>query len=231
MGQSPFAGGASGVIQFLSLYLLVLAFFILLVAISTFEDIKSKAVMDSLSSTFASVLPPTTSLTTFTSDTGNVLAGQEFLDEVKGLFETEVGVTKVEIIQSGQLLRVVLSADELFAAGEPKIRDAQLPLVDRVVGTLSASPPGLLHEIEFVIATESRDGRILPVEQTLQMARAGEFARQLIARGAPRQSVSIGLRRGRADQIELLFRVRSRKDARKLTDRLSGQPDAQGEEP
>ena len=187
--------------------------------------------MDSLSSTFASVLPPTTSLTTFTSDTGNVLAGQEFLDEVKGLFETEVGVTKIEIIQSGQLLRVVLSADELFAAGEPKIRDAQLPLVDRVVGTLSASPPGLLHEIEFVIATESPDGRILPVEQTLQMARAGEFARQLIARGAPRQSVSIGLRRGRPDQIELLFRVRSRKDARKLTDRLSGQPDAQGEEP
>ena len=43
--RSPVVSTTSLVLQFLSLYLLVLAFFILLVTISTFEEVKSDAVM------------------------------------------------------------------------------------------------------------------------------------------------------------------------------------------
>ena len=63
---------------FLALYLLVLAFFIVLVTISSLEDVKSKAVMDSLTSTFSSLLPPTTDLTFFASREGDILAGEAF---------------------------------------------------------------------------------------------------------------------------------------------------------
>jgi len=55
--QGP-GSGSSSIFLFLSLFLLVLAFFILLVSISTVENVKSQAVMDSLTSTFTTVLPP-----------------------------------------------------------------------------------------------------------------------------------------------------------------------------
>ncbi|MCG8508815.1 MAG: hypothetical protein MI741_06260, partial [Rhodospirillales bacterium] len=67
---------------FLALYLLVLAFFIVLVTISTPEDVKSQAVMDSLSSTFSSLLPPSTDLTAFSSREGDLLAGQALQEEM-----------------------------------------------------------------------------------------------------------------------------------------------------
>lgn len=43
------------------------AFFILMFSMSTFEDVKTNAVRASLNSAFASVVPPNTEATTFTS--------------------------------------------------------------------------------------------------------------------------------------------------------------------
>ena len=71
---------------FLGLFLLVLAFFILLVSISTFETVKSTAVMDSLSSTFTTVLPPTSDPTEFNAKDGDIIAGETFQQEITMLF-------------------------------------------------------------------------------------------------------------------------------------------------
>ena len=54
------------------------AFFILLFSMSTFEDVKTSAVRASLNSAFASVVPPNTEATTFTSTTGRFLGNDEF---------------------------------------------------------------------------------------------------------------------------------------------------------
>ena len=69
------AGVDSTIALFLGLYLVVLAFFILLVSISSIEKTKSSKVMDSLSSTFTSLLPPSADLTTFTAKDGDIIAG------------------------------------------------------------------------------------------------------------------------------------------------------------
>jgi len=80
------ARGGSTIAVYLSLFLVVLAFFILLVTISSVEQVKSNAVMDSLTSTFASVMPPSTDLTPFAAKEGDVIAGQVFQEEVTGFF-------------------------------------------------------------------------------------------------------------------------------------------------
>ena len=81
----PASGGMDGKSQsiflFLSLFLLVFAFFIVLVSISTLEEVKSNAVKDSLTSTFTTVLPPSTDPTEFTSKDGDFLAGQQFQEQ------------------------------------------------------------------------------------------------------------------------------------------------------
>ena len=213
-GASTGQGGGSTIL-FLALYLLVLAFFILLVSISTLEKVKSQAVMDSLTSTFAAILPPTSDLTQFAAKDGDVLAGQVFQSQLTELFSTAVQVIKIEVVQPGRLMRVVLPSDSLFFPGTTKIREAQFPLLDRVVATLSGRPPGLRYEMQFVIGSPYATGTSLPIGGTLETSRASVFVRDMLSRGAPPDSLSVGLKPGDPDEITLWFHVRLRDEERK----------------
>lgn len=198
----------SWVTLFLGLYLLVLAFFIVLVSISTPEQVKSKAVKDSLSSAFSSLLPPTMRPETFLAKEGDVVAAREFQERITGVFAAAMRVARIEIVQPGRLMRVLVPADVMFEAGGSRIRDTQIALLDRVVASLSARPPGLRYDMEFVVGSADSGGGAMPTGQTLEIARAGAFAREMTGRGAPPDSVAIGVRPGDPGDVAIWFWVR-----------------------
>jgi len=207
--QPQAKGGENTVALFLGLYLVVLAFFILLVTMSTLEESKSKKVMDSLSSTFTSIMPPSADLQTFKSKDGDVLAGQEFQQQVTGIFATALGIDKVKTVQPGRQMRLQLEADSLFFDNEARIRPAMYPLLDRTVAALSNRPSGLRFDLEFIIGTATaKDGKTMPVEQTLEVLRAGAFARAMNERGIPPDSLSVGMRPGHVGEIVIWFYTR-----------------------
>ena len=219
------AAGSSTTGLFLALYLLVLAFFMVLVTISSPEDVKSKAVMDSLTSTFSSLLPPTTDLTAFVSREGDMLAGQAFQEEVTGIFASDIQVAKAEIVQPGKLMRVIVPADALFLGDTAEVREGQIPLLDRIVASLSAGALGLRHDMEFVIGSPFTSEKNLPTGETLETARAGAFVRAMHARGVPPESVSIGLKPGNPAEIILRFFVRTQEEVRlKFEEAVEKQP-------
>ncbi len=222
-------GNNSTILQFLSLYLLVLAFFVLLVTISTFEKVKSSAVMDSLNSTFATVLPPSTELTSFNSKSGPILAGQAFQDKTNKLFATTLGVEKIEVIQPGRIMRVQMAADSLFETGKAVMREGQRPMIDRLIASLSSRPPGFQFDMEFVIGSAYATGNNLPIGQTLEMLRAGAFVREMLSRGIPPDAISIGMRHVEQGQVVMWFYVRSPEDARKFYSRLIAPPEKPSE--
>jgi len=202
-------GGDNTIALFLGLYLVVLAFFILLVTISTLEESKSKKVMDSLSSAFTSIVPPSADLQSFKSKDGDVLAGQEFQQQITGIFATELGIDKIETVQPGRQMRLVLASDGLFFQGEARIRPAMYPLLDRTVAALSNRPAGLRFDLEFVIGTPTlADGKTMPIAQTLEVARAGAFARAMAERGIPPDSISVGMRPGHVGEALIWFYTR-----------------------
>jgi len=203
----PASRGDHTIALFLGLYLLVLAFFIVLVSISTPEDVRSKAVMSSLSSTFASILPPSTDLTPFATREGEVVA-LALQSDVQGLFTTAIQVAKVEIVNPGRLMRVQLPSASLFFPDSAELREGQSPLLDRIVATLSAAPPGMRHDMEFIIGTRYAENGLLPDDETLSTKRASAFAKELAKRGAPPGSVAIGLQPGDSEEIVLRFHVR-----------------------
>lgn len=211
---------------FLSLYVLVLAFFIVLVTISSPEKIKSRAVMDSLSSTFASLLAPRTDLTAFTSNEGDLLAAQAFQEQIAAVFASPIRIAQVEVVQPGRLMRVVMASDSLFLPGTAELREAHIPLLDRIVASLSVTTPGLHYDMEFLIGSPPVDGGMLPVAATLETARAGAFARAMTARGTPPNSVAVGLRPGDPRQIVLRFFVRPHNEVRLEFDRTSRRQEA-----
>ncbi len=206
--------GGSTISLFLGLYLLVLSFFILLVTISTREELKTRAVMDSLTSTFRTILPPTTDLTAFSAKEGEVVIRQRFQEQITKIFTTAMRVIKVEIVQPGRVMRVVMPADALFLTGGTEIRPARFPLLDRLVATLSARPPGVRYDMEFVIDSAYTPDNDLPLRQTLEMARVGFFARAMLARGVPPDSISVGLKPGSRENVVIWFYVRDPEETR-----------------
>lgn len=202
------SGAPNSIALFLSLFLLVLAFFIVLVSISTVEKVKSDAVRDSLSSTFRAVLSPSTNPTEFTSKDGNILAGQQFQEQITDLFATSIQVAKVEIVRPGSLMRIKLPVSAMFAEGATEVRPVAVPVLDRIVAVLSSRPPGLRFDMEFVIGSPLGENKSLPVAQTLESERAGNLAREMARRGVPPDSIAVGIQPGRADQVTIWFFVR-----------------------
>ncbi|HER26288.1 MAG TPA: hypothetical protein ENI69_04185, partial [Rhodospirillales bacterium] len=197
--------GGSSIALFLGLYLLILAFFIMLVSISTLEEVKTKAAMKSLSATFTSILPPSLDLTAVSSTDGAVLAGQNFQQQITNMFSTTIQVSKVDVIQPGRLMRIRLKADVLFEADSAQVRPSVQPLMDRIVAAVSGRPPGQRFDMEFVVESTSATD----IEQTLEMLRAGNFARDMLARGLPPDSLAVGLEPGDGGGVTIWFYVRS----------------------
>ncbi len=203
------------VLQFLSLYLLVLAFFILLVTISTVDKDKVDAVVDSIKS----------DAEIDKKQSGPILAGQVFQDKTTELFATALGVQKIEIMQLGKIMRIQMTADALFEPERAITKKSQQPLIDRVIAALSSRPPGYQFDMEFVIGSAYSTGQILPTQQTLEMRRAGAFVREMLNRGAPPDAVSIGMGHIDEGQAVMWFYVRSPKDAKKFYKRLIAPPE------
>jgi len=202
------------IMVYLSLFLLILAFFIVLVAYSTIEESKSRAVINSLTSTFNTFRESGAKPTDFTSKEGNVLGRQEFQEQVTGIFSTTLQVANVDVVQPGRLMRVTMPVKAMFVDGENRVRPNVLAFFDRISASLGTPPPGLKFDMEFVIASPYREDGKMAVEETLEMARAGAFARAMTSRGAPPDSISIGLAAPGAyqgeDQVVLRFYIRNR---------------------
>lgn len=193
---------------FLGLFLLVLAFFIMLVSISTFEEVKSSQVMDSLTSTFTTVLPPTSDPVDFNAKDGDILAGEAFQEQITSIFSTAIQVEKIEVVQPGRLMRLQMRVNVLYLDGQTTVREDQYPLLDRIIAILSNRPPGLRQDMEIIIGSRVTEGVSLPVGQTLEMSRVGEIARLMVSRGAPPDSISVGMKPGDPNEISLWFWVR-----------------------
>jgi len=174
---SPPTNGA--VALFLALYLLLLAFFILLNTISTFEEVKTREVQESLSSAFAAILPPTTSLQTVTSIEGPTVSAQETQDKLGHLFETAIKVVRVEVIQPGKLMEVIMHVDQLFDTNSILVRERQADFMRQLAEVLADDDGYASYEMEMVMGSQIEDKGTIQIENNLQIAQAGSFAREL----------------------------------------------------
>ncbi|MDA0239031.1 MAG: flagellar motor protein MotB [Proteobacteria bacterium] len=208
-------------LQFLSLYLLVLAFFILLVTISTFEEVKSQAVMDSLNTTFANARPAETDPTLFTSRAGQVLSSPQFLTDIQAVFTTAVEAARIEIVHPGRVMRIIMPLESLFFPGESRIRESQVALIDRVIASLNGRPRGVHYDMEFVVGTARTDNGEMPTAQGLPMTRAGVFVREMMSRGVPPDAISIGLRSVNPNEAVIWFYVRSENELQAIYRRFA----------
>ncbi len=207
-GKRSFSAGQTAgngsIVQLLSLFLLLLVFFIVLNAQSVQTVARVKAATSSVERSFHIDPRLRDGDDPVASRTGTVFA-VERLNGVGDLFATAIAVATVTTVSPGQLMEVRLAADELFEPNTAEVRHDRQGLIDRVTDSLRESRAGERIELDALLAI-SPSG---PGQAPGPIERASALARTLIANGAPTERITIGIERGEPGAARLLFSIRT----------------------
>jgi len=204
----------NGSLIFLSLFLLLLAFFILLNALATIEETKSRQVLTSVAATFRSVVDADTSAQVLLSELGPASEPDEILEAMEQLWVTAVSVTKVETLSAGQLMQITMPVNELFLGGKAVLRSDRKQLLERAARVLSVQAKSVVAELELVLGTPPIDPAKLEEDPSLAIQRAVVLAGALLEVGAAKDKVSTGVRVGDPKVLRLRFAIREAARAR-----------------
>lgn len=188
------AGGAEAFMPiqaFLSLYLVLLAFFIVLASFSQPETGRVVKAIASVRASFPSDLP-------FGSATGEatnlfVEANRGLPERVGRLVEADLPIAPPRRDPSTGEIATEMPVSSLFA--EAALSRPGEAFLHRVSSFLAAPPEGTVLVVTVLVP----DGDALSVE------RATRIARRLIEGGAPGPTVTVGLERGSGSSVRFLF--------------------------
>ncbi len=206
--HSPNPKAGDAIYIFLGLYLLLLAFFILLNSISTYEEIKTKKAIESLSSTFAATGPPTEKPVVFTSDVGAIPEAEQLQNVITHLVKTAIPIEEVKLKRGGGQMRVTIPVETMFEPDSARILPGVEEFLNGLAEALSTPPPGFRFDFEATLGAAELRAEILKDGEPLQLSRAGALARDLRRRGAPARSVAVGVEPGDPAGLRLLFYIR-----------------------
>lgn len=205
----PKAPGDSTTPIFLALYLIILAFFILMNAISSRQEARSDAVLGSLGATFSEPALVATGPFDVAPGSGVFSAIADFENTVRALFEAEFPFVKVSPYQPFGQMQVEIPVESIYAPGRTTPLAEQAPFFDRLAAALNREIPGHHFEAELLIALPVAEARNPTPERAIAVERAGAFARQLDARNVSANHVSVGIEEGDPAMLRLLFFARA----------------------
>lgn len=194
-------------VQELSLFLLLLAFFIVLFNVSRYDSGRADAVGESLSSTFRSTGVPTRHPLQNTSQTGDAPGDELVLEKLSDLVRTEIDVVEVKVLRAGRLLQARFSTDRLFRPGTADLRADRGPLIAKLAGLVGNPAQGRRHKAEIFIGSDwvtpdqIRNSLPLPIE------RAAAVAERLVGGGALPGTVMGGIRPDDEGMVTILYRI------------------------
>lgn len=192
---------------FLGLYLILLAFFILLSTISSLSVSKSAAAVGSINSAFRS----DSRVEALTGDSILLVQGAGQLDRnllgaVRASFSGAFPNEEIDETVVGTAVRFVLSMDRIFQPGSPAVQEEADDLLERLAASLESSAVGFRNEVEVVLRTGADLRSVGNPERRLLIERAGTLAREMVAKGVHVRSVQTGLRAGTSGTIAFFFR-------------------------
>jgi outer membrane protein OmpA-like peptidoglycan-associated protein len=199
--------GGSHIILLLSLNLILLAFFILLNALSDFEETRTRAVIDSVNRAFSGRVDAAEAPPVRQSSLGALPETASLLREIGSLFESIIPAAQTEENQKATLIRIRLPQTALFASGEAVVRPARRALIQRLAKALLRSPnERVTYRLEALLGVSAESGSA-GRDRPLEMRRAGALAARFVAEGLTPESLSTGLLPGAAGTMQFVLRV------------------------
>jgi len=196
------------VVIFLSIYLLLLAFFVVLNAISNEDRTRVEAALGSVNATFRPIRQPRSELIDILSDSTEVEGNADFLEEVYRAFESLIDVPGLAATRDGNTIEVILPESFLFAPLSPSLRPERAALFEQLAELLKTSVAGRRNEVRFAVGVGSELPNPEHLSQNLAVMRAAALAEAFTGREVPTDSIMVGLAVGDAGNIRLSFLAR-----------------------
>lgn len=194
------------IIAMLSLKLLLLAFFILLATMSRYEEERSRAVMDSVATTFKGQIQAVVNSNKPDAALGMKDKQANLQRRIESLFKQTLPLVEVETSADGRVLRVEAAADTLFDDGEAEVIAQRGVMLRRLANALASAPSDLKpFQLEVQHAVAPNDS---PAEGRLPVYRAGALVRHLVGLGLPRERLATGLWPTGGDSNRVAFEIR-----------------------
>ncbi len=203
-----------GNVVLMSLYLLLVAFFVLLNSMAQFEEFRIEEAMGSVKSEFRNEWATADTGPSLPSQKGRAPAVDDFHGEVRQFFEELLPVDHVDLVRQGDIIRLAVPIDDLFRPDEVTPRPRGGPFLDRLAVSLKQKRPGLQAEVEMVLGT----GITLPggdnAVGAFELRRVSSLAHAMRRRGVAAPAVRTGLVPGDPGQISFIFRLHDETRAR-----------------
>jgi len=205
-GPAPTEGQTDDptVVVFLGLYLLLLAFFILLNTISSFDAKKSESAKDSVGAAFSDILPPVLRAREEKISKGAVLALDSYQGQVQAALATIISLVETTSLGEGQL-RVNTSVEELFDAKGEELNEDALAFMDKIARVLRRKEPGVRRQLEIVIGVGDTLPEQVDAGSSTELRQVSVFIHQLVEREVEPGLISIGLSPGNEGGIVMFF--------------------------
>ncbi len=213
LAQKIFRRGSNSdgnIVALLSLKLLLLAFFILLSTISSFEEERTRAVMESVTTTFAGETPtpefhqPTDAALGMLESATPALA-----DQIESLFKATLPAVEMEQSSDGKVLRLEAPASSLFVVNSINLAPGRGVLIQRLANALTREDSTLEHfDLQFLHTVPERAGL---ASDSLPVLRTGIVVRSLEEQGLASADVATGLHPVGADEDgseRIIFEIR-----------------------
>ena len=102
-------------------------------------------------------------------------------------------------------MEVVMPTNDLFVGPGADLRTDRVTLFVNTAKALAYKADGFVNELEFVFGVAKG---FQVSDESVQVLRAAAIARELVANGAPPDTVTVGTQWGETRQIRMRFHVR-----------------------
>ena len=210
----------AGQMMNLSLFIMLLAFFIVLNSLSSYESFKADKVKRSIERVFAQNPQQEDRAPSVTPDPVKSVSEGDSFDRIEALFQAQLTSFEVTKSKSSGLMMVTLPYDDfskaVMAAGQKDLTQALSRREARdnfflptLVSLLKLNNEGAQTHMEIVMHVVGNPARMQNQEpRSLEkvMARVGTFSSRLEAQEIPQKLLNIGISNGDPKVIALVFR-------------------------
>lgn len=192
---------------FLSLFLLLLAFFIFLNSISSFEAGKSDRVLQSIRASFPGIDDTGEGSGILDGDEGGAIE-RSVAERLEEAFVFAFPRLRPRIITETERLHVDIPLDRLFAPGTATPKAAVQVLTKRLSRVLASPSPRRRLETQILFGYAGAAGQL--AKDRLTLTRASLMIERMLNAGSPPRLTSIGFEPGHVG--DLRFRIRAVRD-------------------
>lgn len=215
------ANGNSLTLMNLSLFIMLLAFFIVLNAISSFEEVKKYPVVESVKLAFSTDAIREDVKPSVAPDEQQSIHQGDTIERIDALFESQIssydavknerqGVMQIELPLEVFVTAVMtIGQEDLLAARPGTLVKGKKFFLPTLVSILKSDQQGVPYRMDMIMHVKENPAMLQnrdPKSMEKILGRGAELAMQLEKSGLKQRMISVALSKGDPDKIDLVFR-------------------------